>query len=83
MRFQDGRLEVDAPVTDLRLYGDDHATLDAARVAAAAQWIADSKDVMLSVGLTRKYRPSEQSAYCHWLQVNNIHLQENPSWLLG
>ncbi len=83
MKFSDGRVEADAGVTDLRLFGDDHATPDAARVCAAAQAIVDSREVLLSVGLTRKFRVSEQHDYRHWLQVNNIHLRESPIWTLG
>jgi hypothetical protein len=83
MRFTDGRIHVDAGVTDLRLYGNDHATPDAARVCAAMQWINDSRNVLLSVGLTRKFRSSDRHEYRHWLQVNNIHVQENPTWALG
>ncbi len=82
MRFGDGRLEADAGVTDIRLFGDDHATPDAARVRAAAQRIADSRDVILGVGLTRQFRVSEHAHYYHWLQVNNIHLPSEPLWLL-
>ena len=70
-------------MTDLRLFGDDHATPEPARLRAAARWIADSRDVLLSVGLTRKFRSSERHEYRHWLQVNNIHLKEDPTWALG
>ena len=83
MRISDGRIRADAGVTDLRLFGDDHATPDLARIRAVAQGIADSQDVILGVGLTRKFRSSDDSPYRHWLQVNNIHLKEAPTWLLG
>ena len=83
MRLRDGEIEADAGVTDLRLYGDDHATPDVARVRAVAQWITDSRHVILGVGLTRKFRSSENLPYRHWLQVNNIHLSEVPTWPLG
>jgi hypothetical protein len=83
IRFNDGEIRADASVTDLRLFGDDHATPDAARIRAVAQWIADSRGVILGVGLTRKFRSSDDAPYCHWLQVNNIHLKETPIWLLG
>ena len=56
MKLSDGQIHADASVTDLRLYGNDHAKPDAARIRAAAQWIADSRDVILSVGLTRQFR---------------------------
>jgi hypothetical protein len=83
IRLTDGRIRADASVTDLRLYGDDHATPDAAHVRAVNQWINDSRNVVLSVGLTRKFRSSDRHEYRHWLQVNNIHVQENPTWALG
>jgi hypothetical protein len=83
MRFSDGRINVDAGVTDLRLFNDDHATADAARVGALAQRIADGQDVILSVGLTRKFRVADDAPYFHWLQVNNIHRKEEPVWQLG
>ena len=83
MTLSDGQIEADASVTDLRLYGDDHATPDPAHLRAVAQSIAGSQGVILSVGLTRKFRSSDAAQYRHWLQVNNIHLKENPTWRLG
>ncbi len=82
VKLDDGQLQADAGVTDLRLFGDDHATPDAARVRAAAQRIVDSPGVILSVGLTRQFRVSDRAPYYHWLQVNNIHLQSEPLWQL-
>jgi hypothetical protein len=82
MTFSDGQLEADASVTDIRLFADDHATPDPARVRATAQRIADSRGVLLSVGLTRQFRVSERAPYYHWLQVNNIHLATEPVWQL-
>lgn len=83
MEFSDGQIEVDASVTDLRLFGTDHATPDQARIRAVAQSIADSSGVVLGLGLTRKFRPSDDAAYRHWLQVNNIHLKDDPTWRVG
>ena len=74
---------LEAGVTDIRLFGDDHATPEAARIRAAAQWIAESRGVLLSVGLTRKFAAADHLEPRHWLQVNNIHLRENPTWPLG
>jgi hypothetical protein len=82
MRLSDGQFDADAGVTDLRLFGDDHATPNAARVRAAIQWLADARDVILGVGLTRKFRSSEDAAYRHWLQVNNLHFRAEPTWRL-
>ena len=83
MKVSDGEIRADAGVTDLRLYKADHATPDPEVVRGVAKWIAESDCVILSLGLTRKYRPSEDSDYIHWLQVNNIHLEEDPLWQLG
>jgi hypothetical protein len=83
MTFCDGQIEADAGVTDLRLFGDDHATPDPTCLRAASKWLADSEGILLAVGLTRKFRPSPDAPYRHWLQVNNIHLKENPTWRLG
>lgn len=83
INLSDGEIQADAGVTDLRLFQGDHATVDEDKVRGVAKWIYDSEGVILSVGLTRKFRRSEQSQYIHWLQVNNVHLKEDPAWLLG
>jgi len=83
IEFSDGHLQADAAVTDLRLCEDDHATPDEDKVRGVAKWIRDSAGVVLSVGLTRKFRSAEDQPYIHWLQVNNIHLKEDPAWRLG
>jgi hypothetical protein len=82
IKLSDGVIHADAGVTDLRLCEDDHATPDVDKVHGVAQWIHDSAGVVLSVGLTRKFRPSEKADYVHYLQVNNIHLKEEPTWAL-
>jgi hypothetical protein len=83
MRFGDGQIEADAGVTDLRLRGADHATPDAEQVQAVARRVRGSDQVILGLGLTRKFRPSDKAEYAHYLQVNNVHLKEDPTWQLG
>lgn len=83
MKLADGEIEADLGVTDLRLYGADHTTPDREKVRAVAQRICRSDEVILGLGLTRKYRPSEKADYYHYLQVNNVHLREEPTWQLG
>lgn len=83
MRFGDGQIEADAGVTDLRLRQPNHTTPDGQKVRAVARMIGGSDEVILSLGLTRKFRPSEKSDYFHYLQVNNVHLKEDPAWPLG
>lgn len=83
LRLSDGEIETDLGVTDVRLFGDDHATPEAGRIRAANQWMADSREVFISVGLTRKYRVAADAPYYHWLQANNLHLSAEPAWALG
>ena len=45
IKLRDGEIGADAGVTDLRLYGDDHATPNAPLVRAAAEWIKGSRRV--------------------------------------
>lgn len=83
MKLGDGEIDADAGVTDLRLCQDDHTTPDADLVRGVAGWINNSECVLLSLGLTRKFRPSQQQDYVHYLQVNNVHLKEEPTWPLS
>jgi len=40
-------------------------------------------EMILSVGLTRPFAPSSESEEVHWLQVNNVHFEDDPVWQLG
>ncbi len=81
MRFTDGEMTPDVSVTDIRLYEADYVTPDVAMVDRMKQAIAKSGEVILSVGLTRAWAPSDDPPV-HWVQVNNIHLVERPTWRL-
>jgi hypothetical protein len=39
-------------------------------------------EAILSVGLTRPWQKRGDTAERHWLQVNNIHLKDDPLWQL-
>jgi hypothetical protein len=80
MDVTDGVFTVNLSVTDLRLYQGDHVTPDEAVIAWVAERIQAGVGVILSVGLTRPY-PADNPK--HWLQVNNIHLADDPVWRLG
>jgi len=82
MRFRDGRLDVEASVTDLRLFADDHATPNAAAVRAANEALGHSRGTILCVGLTRPYSPGPNQPERHWRQVNNLHFEDDPLWTL-
>jgi hypothetical protein len=85
MAIDDGRLQAVVGVTDIRLYGDDHMTPDAGEVETTARRLRTSGRVILAVGLTRAYAPTgrEPSAAAHWLQVNNVHFEDEPIRPLG
>jgi len=83
MRFSDGVLRVDAAVTDIRLFANDYVTPDMDVMKRVNERIQAGIGVILSVGLTRPFTPSPELAPQHWLQVNNIHLEDNPIWPLG
>lgn len=74
---------MDLGVTDIRLYQDDHVTPNPKIIEDLANKIQHSDGIMLSVGLGRAYAPKEGSDRFHYLQVNNIHLKENPVRQLG
>ncbi|MEW6387193.1 MAG: hypothetical protein AB1491_06730 [Thermodesulfobacteriota bacterium] len=83
MWFKDGQLNVDAPVNDLRLYSEDHFSNDMESLDRVRELIKSSEGIILSLGLTRAWASSAQFEPVHWLQVNNIHLIENPIWQLA
>jgi hypothetical protein len=75
MFVSDGELSGWLPVTDLRLYEPDQQTPRRLVIKRVGQRIEDGVKVILSVGLTRPLHGG-----MHWLQVNNIHLEDDPVW---
>ena len=71
----DGKFDPILSVTDIRLYQDDHTTPREDLIEQINKQMQDGRPVILSVGLTRPFRPHDDSIEQHWLQVNNIHLQ--------
>lgn len=84
VRIDDGELCRSVAVTDLRLYRDDR-TADPAAVRKLADRLRSPGAVILGVGLTRAFASSseQQPVPVHWLQVNNVHLEDDPTWQLG
>jgi hypothetical protein len=67
------------PVTDLRLFDPDTGQLQ----ERSLQLLTDRlrrREVVLAVGLTRPWAPDGEDER-HWLQVNNVHLDDDPLWL--
>lgn len=79
----DGASTVDLSVTDLRLFEDDQKTPRAKLAAKINQRIRDGVRVIASVGLARAWQKPGDTEARHWLQVNNIHLEDDPVWRLG
>ena len=73
---------VNLAVNDLRLYERDHRTPRRDLVESAQRRLEAGVEAILSVGLTRPWRKRGDTAERHWLQVNNIHLEDDPLWRL-
>lgn len=79
----DGAWNLDLSVTDLRLYEDDNQTIREGQVRNLQKRIKSGVPAIVSVGLARAFRAIGDSQSRHWLQVNNIHLEDNPIWTTG
>jgi hypothetical protein len=71
----DEHLELELSVTDIRLCEADHKTPKEDVIQRINKRIQEGSPVVLSVGLSRAFRPTDDSVAQHWLQVNNIHLK--------
>jgi len=65
------------PVTDLRLYCADQKTPRLEVIDDLNRRVMAGAAVILSVGVTRRMKDDK-----HWLQVNNLHLSDDPAWRL-
>jgi hypothetical protein len=83
MKLGDADFDLDLGVTDIRLYGRDYVTPDRAVVDHISGELANGTPVLLSVGLTRPFAKSPDTPPLHWLQINNVHLERDPTWRLG
>lgn len=68
------------PVTDLRLYEEDQKTPRAQLVADVDRRIRAGTKVILAVGLARAWKKPGDPEQRHFLQVNNLHLEDEPCW---
>lgn len=71
----DGIFDLDLSVTDIRLFEADHKTPKEDVMQRVNKLIQEGSPVVLSVGLSRAFRPTDESPTQHWLQVNNIHVK--------
>ena len=70
----------DLPVTDLRLYENDYQSPRERLVENVGERLARGVPVIVSVGVTRPFAAREGEPALHWLQVNNLHLEDDPAW---
>lgn len=70
----DGKFDLDLSVTDIRLYEADQKTPKESLIQQINKRMQDGHPVIISLGLTRPFRPYDDSVEQHWLQLNNIHL---------
>lgn len=79
-----GAVALVLPLTDLRFCklhcSGDTWLVHHEIVQSVRRRIQDGVPVILSVGLSRPFKPSAADVPRHWLQVNNIHLQDDPLW---
>lgn len=80
IRLDDGTFDVDLSVTDLRLYEHNQETPRAKMVTNVQRRIEKGVGVILAIGLARAFRAQGDTARRHWLQVNNIHLEDDSTW---
>lgn len=80
LHFSDGAFEARASVTDLRLYEANQQTPRFAVIDDLQRRINSGVGVILSVGVGHPWRKPEDTEERHWLQVNGIHLADNPVW---
>jgi hypothetical protein len=80
--WQAGGHSFNVPVTDIRLFGDDHVTPCETTIRRVCEQLAARSRVLVSVGLSRPYRKAADDPPRHWLQINNFHLENNPCWKL-
>jgi hypothetical protein len=80
LRSSDGALDVMLTVTDVRFYDGDEWSLQPTVVSDVQRRLQRGVPVVLSVGLTRPWQKPGDSEERHWLQVNGIHLADDPLW---
>jgi hypothetical protein len=80
IQVTDGDFSADLSVTDIRLCEANHVTPKKELIARLAARMQQRAPVILSAGLTRAWARPEDNIDWHWLQVNNIHVQDFQDW---
>jgi hypothetical protein len=77
--FENHNFIAQVKVNDLRMHKRD-GTVNQKVVNAAISKIGGGHKVILSVGLARAFVAANDTERRHWLQVNNVHFANDPSW---
>ena len=77
--FSDG---VELSVTDVRLYKEDLETPNRPQVQILQERLKTSPDVVLAFGLGRPWKQPNDFMKRHYLQLNSIHVRDEPGWQL-
>jgi hypothetical protein len=78
VEFEDPELgDLSVSLTDLRCFDAEGAREDVVRWLTSE---AHTTGALLSVGLSRPWHRPQDATERHWLQVNNIHLENAPLW---
>jgi hypothetical protein len=78
--LHDDVMQLNPSLTDLRFWRDDHKTPKTEAVESVASRVESGVDVLVAVGLGREWKRPGDSRQRHWLQVNGIHLADDPLW---
>ncbi|MBX7096439.1 MAG: hypothetical protein K1X89_01890 [Myxococcaceae bacterium] len=80
LRFKDGGTELLVGVTDLRLFEKDQKTPNRKAIDNINRRLRAGVPCILSVGLSRAFVKKYDTEKRHYLQVNNLHLEDDPCW---
>jgi hypothetical protein len=78
VRFDDVNPPSYLPVTDIRFYEQDQATVNASVVENVRRRLRRGVDAFLMLGLARAYRAPNDDRERHWLQLNGLCLADDP-----
>jgi hypothetical protein len=78
LQFNDLDRRAYLPVTDVRFYEADQATIETSVVEDVARRLRRGVDAFLMLGLARAYQATNDDRERHWLQLNGLCLTDNP-----
>ncbi|HWD10942.1 MAG TPA: hypothetical protein VG366_03800 [Solirubrobacteraceae bacterium] len=78
LQFNDPDRPTYLPVTDVRFYEEDQATIRTCVVENVAARLRRGVDALLMMGLPHAYHAPNDDRARHWLQLNGVCLTDNP-----